>query len=228
MGAISIVPGACAAWRREALIQAGGYSHDTLAEDADLTLSLQRLGYSIVQENSAVAWTEAPMTLRGLFKQRLRWTYGNIQTLYKHRSMLFNPRFGALGMLTMPYALISVLVPLVFMPLTVIVAVTSLARGEWQAVAAFSVFVAATHMIISIVAVLMVHESPMHLLMVPIYRLIYEPLRAYVVFGSAILALRGTAVGWYRPERTNSVLMPTGQAKLGALAPAHADQLAPL
>ena len=60
-------------------------------------------------------------------------------------------------------------------------------------------------MLISIVAVLMVHESPVHLLIVPIYRLIYEPLRAYVVFGSAILALRGTAVGWYKPERTNSV-----------------------
>ena len=55
MGAISIVPGACAAWRREALVRAGGYSHDTMAEDADLTLSLQRLGYSIVQENQAVA-----------------------------------------------------------------------------------------------------------------------------------------------------------------------------
>lgn len=227
MGAISIVPGACAAWRREALLEAGGYSHDTLAEDADLTLSLQKLGYSIVQENSAVAWTEAPMTLRGLFKQRLRWTYGNIQTLYKHRSMLFNPRYGALGLLTMPYALISVVVPLVFMPLTVIVAVNSLAHGEWQAVAIFSAFVAATHMLISIVAIVMVRESPMHLLMVPIYRLIYEPLRAYVVFGSAILALRGTAVGWYRPERTNSVLLPAGRPQLApALAPATADQLA--
>ena len=184
MGAISIVPGACAAWRREALLEAGGYSHDTLAEDADLTLSLQQLGYSIVQENSAVAWTEAPMTVRGLFKQRLRWTYGNIQTLYKHRSMLFNPRFGALGMLTMPYALISVVVPLIFMPLTVVVAATSLAHGEWQAVALFSAFVATTHMVISVVAIVMVGESPMHLLIVPIYRLIYEPLRAYVVFGS--------------------------------------------
>ena len=97
MGAISICPGACAAWRREALVQAGGYSHDTLAEDADLTLSLQRLGYSIVQENEAVAWTEAPMTVKGLFKQRLRWTYGNIQTLYKHRGMLLNPRLRCLG-----------------------------------------------------------------------------------------------------------------------------------
>ncbi len=207
MGAISIVPGACAAWRKEALVKAGGYSHDTLAEDADLTLSLQRLGYSIVQENEAVAWTEAPLTFRGLFKQRLRWTYGNFQTLYKHRGMLFNPKFGALGMLTMPYALISVLVPLLFMPLTVVVAIFSLSRGEWQALAIFSAFVAATHMLISVVAVLMVRENPLHLLMVPIYRLIYEPLRAYVVFGSALRALRGTAVGWYKPERTNSVVL---------------------
>ena len=230
MGAISIVPGACAAWRREALLQAGGYSHDTLAEDADLTLSLQRLGYSIVQENLAVAWTEAPMTVRGLFKQRLRWTFGNIQTLFKHRSMLFNPRYGALGMLTMPYALISVLVPLIFMPLTVVVAATSLARGEWQAVAIFSLFVAATHMLISIVAVLMVHESPVHLLIVPIYRLIYEPLRAYVVFGSAIQAIRGTAVGWYKPERTNSVALPAAAAgQIGRLAPVPSDgRLAPV
>lgn len=230
MGAISIVPGACAAWRREALLEAGGYSHDTLAEDADLTLSLQQLGYSIVQENSAIAWTEAPMTMKGLFKQRLRWTYGNIQTLYKHRSMLFNPRFGALGLLTMPYALISVVVPLIFMPLTVIVAVNSLIHGEWQAVAWFSAFVAGTHMLISIVAVLMVRESPMHLIVVPIYRLIYEPLRAYVVFGSALLALRGTAVGWYKPERTNSALMPAAPATAAALAPAPvpADRLAHL
>jgi poly-beta-1,6 N-acetyl-D-glucosamine synthase len=219
MGAISIVPGACAAWRREALVRAGGYSHDTLAEDADLTLSLQRLGYSIVQENAAIAWTEAPMTIQGLFKQRLRWTYGNIQTLFKHRSMLFNPRFGALGLLTMPYALISVLVPLIFMPLTIVVAINSLAHGEWQAIALFSLFVAGTHMIISIVAVLMVRESLLHLLMVPIYRLIYEPLRVYVVFGSAVQALRGSAVGWYKPERTNSVLLPVGPGQGPPLAP---------
>jgi poly-beta-1,6 N-acetyl-D-glucosamine synthase len=207
MGAISIVPGACAAWRREALIQAGGYSTDTLAEDADLTLSLQRLGYSIVQENRAVAWTEAPMTVTGLAKQRLRWTYGNIQTIYKHRGMIFNARYGALGLLTLPYAVLSVIIPLLFMPMTIVVAVVNLSRGEWQAIAIFAVFVAATHMIISTVAVIMVREDPSHLLMVPIYRLIYEPLRAYVIFGATLQALRGRVVGWYRPERTDSVLL---------------------
>lgn len=207
MGAISIVPGACAAWRRDALIEAGGYSTDTLAEDADLTLSLQQLGYSIVQENRAVAWTEAPMTVAGLARQRLRWTYGNIQTIYKHRGMICNARYGALGLLTLPYALLSVIVPLIFMPMTIVVAAVDLYRGEWQAIAVFAVFVAGTHMIISIVAVIMVREAPSHLLMVPIYRLIYEPLRAYVIFGATLQALRGRVVGWYRPERTNSVLL---------------------
>jgi biofilm PGA synthesis N-glycosyltransferase PgaC len=57
------------------------------------------------------------------------------------------------------------------------------------------------------VAVIIVREDPSHLLMVPIYRLIYEPLRAYVIFGATIQALRGRVVGWYRPERTNSVLL---------------------
>lgn len=208
IGAISIVPGACAAWRREALLQAGGYSTDTLAEDADLTLSLQSLGYSIAQENEAIAWTEAPMTITGLAKQRLRWTYGNIQTIYKHRAMILNPHYGALGLLSLPYALLSVLVPLVFMPMTLVVAAANLAAGEWQAIAIFAVFVAATHLIISTVAIIMVREDPRHMLMVPIYRLIYEPLRAYVIFGATFQALRGHVVGWYKPERTNSVLLP--------------------
>lgn len=208
VGAISIVPGACAAWRAEALTEVGGYSHDTMAEDADLTLCIQRLGYKIVQENRAVAWTEAPMTIRGLAKQRLRWTYGNLQALVKHQSMIFRPKYGVLGMIALPYALLATLIPLVFMPLTVIVAGISLAHGNWQSIAAFAAFVAITHMVISTVAVIMVRESPWHLLVVPIYRVIYEPLRAYLLYASLIQALKGRAVGWYKPERTNTVVAP--------------------
>jgi biofilm PGA synthesis N-glycosyltransferase PgaC len=211
VGAISIAPGACAAWRRDALLRVGGYSHDTQAEDADLTLSMQAQGYAVVQENEAVAWTEAPTRLHALAKQRLRWTYGNIQALYKHRSMLFRPRYGALGMVTLPYALMSVLVPLVFMPFVVFVAVASLLGGNWESVALFAAAVALLHLIISAVAIGLVHERPWHLLLVPVYRLIYEPLRAYVLYGSLVRIVRGRIVGWYRPERTGTVmaLVPT-------------------
>lgn len=209
VGAISIVPGACAAWRREALLAAGGYSEDTMAEDADLTLTIQRLGYGVVQENRAVAWTEAPMTIHSLAKQRLRWTFGNIQALRKHYKMILRPRYGMLGMVALPYALLSLVVPLLFMPLTVVVAGMSIAEGNWQSVALFAAFVATVHMVISIIAVVMVREKAWHLLVVPVYRLIYEPLRAYLLYASLLRVIKGRVVGWNKLERTNSVVAPS-------------------
>ncbi|MFB0834083.1 bifunctional polysaccharide deacetylase/glycosyltransferase family 2 protein [Arthrobacter halodurans] len=211
VGAISICPGACAAWRREALVRVGGYSHDTMAEDADLTLSIQKMGYSIVQENEAVAWTEAPMTMSGLAKQRLRWTYGNLQALRKHAGMIFRPKYGALGMVALPHTLLSTAVPLVFLPLTIVMAGASLMAGSWQNIALFALFVALTHAIMCAIAIYMVRESPRHLLMVPLYRVIYEPLRAYLLYASVIQALKGKAVGWYKPERTNTVFSGAGE-----------------
>ena len=219
-GAISIVPGACAAWRKEALQAAGGYSHDTLAEDADLTMTLQKLGWAVVQENRAVAWTEAPMTVRGLAKQRLRWTYGNLQALWKHAGMLFRPRYGFLGMVALPYTLLATLVPLVFLPLTVLMAGINLAAGNWQPIAAFAAFVLAIHAVICVLAIRMVGESWTHLLVVPVYRIIYEPLRAYLLYASLLQALRGRMIGWYKPERTNSVIDLTPAAdSAGSTAP---------
>jgi cellulose synthase/poly-beta-1,6-N-acetylglucosamine synthase-like glycosyltransferase/peptidoglycan/xylan/chitin deacetylase (PgdA/CDA1 family) len=205
INAISIVPGACSAWRREALARIGGFCDDTMAEDADATLSLQRLGYKIVQENAAIADTEAPETIRALAKQRKRWTYGNIQALWKHRAMLFRPKYGMLGMLALPYATVSLLVPLIFMPLTFLVAGMSLAQGNWRSIALYAAFVALLHMIISITAVMIARERAWHLLVVPIYRLIYEPLRAYLLYASTYRVIKGTIVQWDKLERRNSV-----------------------
>ncbi|KAE8764471.1 glycosyltransferase [Georgenia thermotolerans] len=216
VGAISIVPGACAGWRRDAVLRAGGYSHDTMAEDADLTLSIHQLGYQVMQENAAVAWTEAPHTVRSLARQRLRWTYGNIQTLTKHRSMLLRPRYGVLGMVTMPYTLLSVLIPLLFGPFTILVAALSISSGNWQSIAAFAAFVTGMHLLISIVALALVREKTWHLAIVPIYRLIYEPLRFYLLYASLVRALKGRVMGWYKPERMNTVNLPSL-----ALAPAR-------
>lgn len=215
-GAISIVPGACAAWRKDALQAAGGYSHDTLAEDADLTMTLQKLGWAVVQENRAVAWTEAPMTVRGLAKQRLRWTYGNLQALWKHAGMLFRPRHGFLGMVALPYTLLATVVPLIFLPLTVLMAGINIAAGNWQPIAAFAAFVLTIHAVICIIAIRMVGESWTHLLIVPVYRLIYEPLRAWLLYASVLQALKGRMIGWYKPERTNSVLDIEAAANRGA------------
>jgi biofilm PGA synthesis N-glycosyltransferase PgaC len=205
MGAIWIVPGACSAWRREALQRMGGFPGDTMAEDADATLALHRLGYAVSQENAAIADTEAPATVLALVKQRKRWTYGNIQTLWKHRAMVLRPKYGLLGMVSLPYALLSLLVPLLFLPLSVIAAGTCIAAGNWRSIIVFAAFVAIVHLIISITAIAIARERWWHLLVVPIYRLIYEPLRAYLLVASAYRAIKGTAVQWDKLERRNSV-----------------------
>src|SRR5206468_175254 len=62
-----------------------GVSADTLAEDTDLTMAIIRAGWRVVYEERAVAWTEAPSTLRQLWRQRYRWCYGTLQEMWKHR-----------------------------------------------------------------------------------------------------------------------------------------------
>jgi len=85
--AIGVVPGAIGAWRRCALVEVGGYSRDTLAEDADLTLSIERRNWRVVTEPRARALTEAPETLRAFMKQRFRWSFGTLQVAYKHAKL---------------------------------------------------------------------------------------------------------------------------------------------
>lgn len=88
LDAITVVPGAVGAWRRTTLDDVGGFASDTLAEDQDLTIAVQRAGWKVVCDDRAIAWTEAPESFRALFKQRYRWAFGTLQSLWKHRGIL--------------------------------------------------------------------------------------------------------------------------------------------
>ena len=80
-GAVSVVPGAIGAWRVTAVRESGGYHLDTVAEDADLTMSLLENGWRVVNEDRALAFTEAPTTAKGLMRQRFRWSFGILQAV---------------------------------------------------------------------------------------------------------------------------------------------------
>ena len=79
------IPGAVGAFRRAILLDVGGVSDDTLAEDTDLTMAICRRGWRVVYEEHARAWTEAPASLGQLWRQRYRWSYGTMQSMWKHR-----------------------------------------------------------------------------------------------------------------------------------------------
>ena len=112
LGAVSVVPGAIGAWRTSAVHEAGGYHTDTVAEDADLTMALLRRGYRVEYEDLALAYTEAPVNANGLMRQRFRWSFGILQSVYKHRAVF--ARKGVLGWVALPNIIIfQILLPVV-------------------------------------------------------------------------------------------------------------------
>ena len=205
LGAILVVPGACAAWRRSAVLAVGGYSHATLAEDADLTLALHQAGYRIEQADDAVADTEAPEDVDALLAQRTRWTYGTLQAIFHHRRMLFRPRYGWLGMLILPGYVLSVLLPIVLLPFVTVMAVLTVLNQGWAVLAVYFAFFMVANIAVAAVAVRLMREPFTHLLMVPIYRIVYEPLRAYLLYSSTAIAIKGVRMGWKKLQRTGSL-----------------------
>jgi cellulose synthase/poly-beta-1,6-N-acetylglucosamine synthase-like glycosyltransferase len=102
LNCITVVPGALGAWRKQAIEAAGGITADTVAEDADLTIAIRRLGWRVCYDEEAIAWTEAPEKPGQLIRQRFRWTFGTLQSFWKHSGTLFRPKYGTLGWIALP------------------------------------------------------------------------------------------------------------------------------
>jgi cellulose synthase/poly-beta-1,6-N-acetylglucosamine synthase-like glycosyltransferase/peptidoglycan/xylan/chitin deacetylase (PgdA/CDA1 family) len=103
---ITVVPGAIGAWRRDALLTIGGFTSDTLAEDADATVRLELAGWKVMYEPRAIARTEAPESVATFMKQRLRWMFGTLQVGYKNRAVMWRMRPVGLGLFGLPNIII--------------------------------------------------------------------------------------------------------------------------
>jgi cellulose synthase/poly-beta-1,6-N-acetylglucosamine synthase-like glycosyltransferase/peptidoglycan/xylan/chitin deacetylase (PgdA/CDA1 family)/spore germination protein YaaH len=222
LNCISVVPGAVGAWRRELLVRAGGFAEETLAEDADLTLALLRLGYKIDYEAEALAFTEAPDTVRAFVKQRFRWMYGTLQAAWKHLDTLFRPRYGALGMFALPNVLIfQILFPLIS-PVMDLLMIWSLVAVAWaryqhpldyttdtlQRVLFYYALFFTLDLLATFVAFLLERKEDWRLLIwLVLQRFLYRQLMYYVAIKSTLTAIRGTIVGWGKLERKATVPM---------------------
>ena len=221
LNCITVVPGAVGAWRRDLVIKAGGLSHDTLAEDADLTLSILRMGYHVAYEDRANAWTEAPDTTSALLKQRFRWMYGTLQAAWKQRDAIFRPKYGSLGMVALPNLLLfQVIFPLVspVMDLELLVSAVAALVQSLQHPAEYSadtfsrtlfyyaVFIAVDGLAAVLGFLLERKEDWSLLVWLPLQRFWYRQLMYYVAVKSTLTAIRGSAVGWGKLERKATVV----------------------
>lgn len=95
-GRLFTVSGVITAFRKTAVHEIGYWSPDMLTEDIDITWKLQRAGWDVHFEPNALVWILMPETLKGLYKQRLRWAMGGAQVLIKNFDVLFKPSLNFL------------------------------------------------------------------------------------------------------------------------------------
>lgn len=220
LNCITVVPGAVGAWRRELIEQVGGFTDRTLAEDADLTLAIRRLGYSIVYEDEAVALTEAPDTVRGFIRQRYRWMYGTMQAAWKHREVLFRRQYGALGFVALPNVIVfQVLFPLIspIMDLQLIGSLGVAGFNHWQhpddyspdalwrVLFYYALFVTVDYLAATLAFAMERKESWWLLIWLFWQRFFYRQLMYYVAIKSTVTSLQGALVGWGKLDRKATV-----------------------
>ncbi len=202
--AVPVVPGAVGAWRRQA------FHEDTLAEDTDLTLRLIAAGHRVVYAEHALAYTEAPETVRALLKQRFRWTYGVLQACWKHKSRLFRRGGGVLGWLILPtFAIYQFVVPFIA-PAVDLLLILALLRGQAAATLGYYLLFFALDLLLSAVAILLEGEELALLIGLLVQRIAYRQLLWVALVRSLWNALAGFAVGWGKLARTGTVHMRSG------------------
>ena len=109
MGMLLIISGAFGAFQKNALIEVGGYTRHCVGEDMELVIKLHKMlhqkkrKYSVRFLPDPICWTQPPEHLSDLKKQRKRWHVGLIDSLLKHKDMVFNPKYGRIGMICLPY-----------------------------------------------------------------------------------------------------------------------------
>lgn len=211
VGAVPIVPGAVGAWRRRALIEAGGFSSSTLAEDADLAMALCRRGWRVAYAPAARARTEAPTTLRALVKQRVRWSFGVLQALWKHRRATVERRAAAFGRVVWPAMLLfQVGLPLAT-PAALVSLVVAIAAGNLRPAIVAGLLLFGAELVQYLVAAILARRSgdrsawrlaPSLLTA----RLLYGPLLLIVALRSIGRLLDGVPLGWGKLARRNTVV----------------------
>ncbi|MGW7646621.1 bifunctional polysaccharide deacetylase/glycosyltransferase family 2 protein [Streptomyces bobili] len=205
------IPGAIGAFRRDAVLEVGGMSEDTLAEDTDITIAMHRAGWNVVYQEHARAWTEAPGSLRQLWSQRYRWSYGTMQALWKHRKSLTDKgpsgRFGRVGM---PLVVLFQIVTPVFAPLIDVFTAYSMIFIDFKAALLAWLAVLCVQLVCAAYAFRLDGEKYRYLLMMPLQQLAYRQMMYLVLIHSCVTALTGGRLRWQKLKRTGEVGTPAG------------------
>ena len=196
LNAVAVVPGAAGAWRKSAVLEAGGHALDTVAEDTDLTLAIRRRGHRIRYDEEAIAYTEVPETVRGLARQRLRWTFGTLQSAWKHRDTTFRARYGTMGFVTMPVIWLHQIMFGAVSPIAEIALVVACLSGNLKVALTYYAAFFLLELMTGVFAYALEGENPRPLSLLIFQRILYPRLMLYVVSKSLLFAIGGRVMPW--------------------------------
>jgi cellulose synthase/poly-beta-1,6-N-acetylglucosamine synthase-like glycosyltransferase len=205
VNAITVIPGAIGAFKKAALIEAGGFTSDTLAEDCDITIRIMKAGYIVANESKAYAFTEVPENLKQFLKQRVRWSFGVMQTFWKHKDMLFNNNRISLGWVAMPDMLLFKYIIPFFTPFADLFMVFGLLTGNADKIGFYFLIYVIVDALIAATAFAFEKENPSKLIWLVPQRLIYRWLMMYVFFKAIKRAIKGELQTWGVLKRTGNV-----------------------
>mgnify|MGYP006283564381 FL=1 len=195
LGFVNVVPGCLGCYRRTALESVGGFDGDTMTEDFDVTIKLLKSGWN-VQASDALVYTDAPRTWRTLYRQRIRWNWGNIETLTKHRDLLWDKRVNNLTGILIPYQIISLFV----MPFATIVIlwtiISQLAMGNILYVATMLSIFTLLQMIASLFALVLDENDVLLCIYAPLVVVVYKHIIDAIIIKSLLDILLQKDLKW--------------------------------
>jgi poly-beta-1,6 N-acetyl-D-glucosamine synthase len=197
---VPVVPGCLGAFRRSALEEVNNYDPDTLTEDYDLTVKVLRAGYE-VRASSALVYTEAPDTWRSLYKQRIRWYRGNVETHLKHSTVFFKPKYDILHTITLPLRMIAMIIGPLTTGLVIFTIAVAIASGSiYPIVTIFTVF-----LMISVFSTLLALQFKGDDLSLIIYTValstLYKIFRDLITIQAVVDVLLRSNFSWTSPTR---------------------------
>jgi cellulose synthase/poly-beta-1,6-N-acetylglucosamine synthase-like glycosyltransferase len=223
MNGLLIISGAFGVFRRDLLTTLGGFSSHTLGEDMELTMRIHHLlrpqfkSARVEFVPDAVCWTEAPGTMNGLRNQRIRWHAGLLDNLRMHWGMFGRPRFGAAGVVAMPYMLLfEAIEPLVeVLGFLIVITLVILHVADWTYVLAFFLIALLTGQVLSAAALVIEEIGFRRYKAVDLARLTawgfaeaiwFRPPLAWWRLKATIDALTGRRPGWGTIPRGAGIL----------------------
>lgn len=213
---VFITPGPFSLFKRDIVTKMGGWKHAHGTEDMEMAMRLQEGRYKIVNEPRARVFTKTPATIRTLYRQRVRWTYGFLMNVIDYRHMVLNRGYGALGMIVLPAAVISIAAALYFTGVAVghglleaysfyeRVATVGLSFGIPSLSFFFfnttSIALIGYTLIVLALALLFtgraIADAPLHPVSVPLYVLLYSFLAPWWLLGAVSRALMRAQAPW--------------------------------